>query len=49
MMLGAIQVLRNREWEGVRFPGDKALQRCTFIVISVMKGWVSNFQKKSVT
>ena len=49
---GAIRVLRKAVAGGrvSDFPGKKKrYEDVRFNVISVMKGWVSNFQKKSVT
>ena len=46
----AIQVLRNADGGGIKFSGGKRYDGVRFNVISVTRGgWVSNFQKKSVT
>ena len=39
-MLGDIQLLRNAEREGVRFPEKKRYEDVCFNVISVTRGWV---------
>ena len=44
---GAIQVLRTQwGWVGVSFPGKKRYQGVRFNVISITRGWGSNFQEK---
>ena len=47
---GDIKVLCKLQWGGVsEISRKKALRRCAFKVIRVMRGgWVSNFQEKSI-
>ena len=44
-------MLRNADGGGVRFSGEKryAYEGVMFNIISVTRGWVSNFQENSVT
>ena len=51
-LLGAIQVFRNAEEDGrvSDFPGKNVTKMYLLTILALRRGgWVSNFQKKSVT